>query len=111
MVGMFRWRAGDKTRFFELLLLEEDAQGVALRFKHIGPGWKPWEKDRPLTFRVSQEQKGRAVLRNVLADQSPKRVVYELLGKDRLSVTVEATRDGKPETLKLSFRRDGPTEK
>ena len=111
MMGMFRWRAGDKTRFFEFLLLEEDAQGVAMRFKHVGPGWKPWEKNRPLSFRVSMDRKARAVFSNVVADQSPKRVVYELSGKDRLDVSIESTRGGKPETSKLAFHRKAPAKK
>lgn len=47
MVGAFRLVAGGRARVYELLLIEQDADGdIYYRFKHVGPGWEPWEEER-----------------------------------------------------------------
>ncbi len=47
MVGAFRLVSGGRARVYELLLIEQDADGdIYYRFKHIGPGWEPWEEER-----------------------------------------------------------------
>lgn len=44
LMGMFRWLQGDGVRFYELLAIEAEAQGVVLRIKHFYPGLKGWEE-------------------------------------------------------------------
>jgi hypothetical protein len=106
MLGTFRWMVNDKSSFFEFLLLEEDAEGVVLRFKHFSPGFRPWEKEGPNELRASQPVEGRLVFTNTRKGGSPARMIYERSKDDSLKVTIESMgRSGKPETLGLDFRR------
>ena len=106
MLGTFRWMERGRVRFYEFLLIEEDAEGAVLRFKHFSPKYRPWEKEEPITLRVTQERKGCMVLTNLKEEASPTRVTYTRSGSEDLVVTIESRgKDGKPSTLKLEFKR------
>lgn len=55
LMGMFRWLAGGKVRFFELLTIEPEGDGLLLRIKHFHPGLRGWEeKDQAVLFDLVQ---------------------------------------------------------
>lgn len=51
MLGLFRLFRDGEPEFYELMLLAEDAEGLALKVKHFTPGFSAWEdKDEAVRF-------------------------------------------------------------
>ena len=95
MLGMFRLvtRTTGKTRVCELLMIEQEGQRVVYRFRHFGPGHKPWEeKDKPLVFDLIEVSASKAVFESSV-QTNPKRLTYRLEG-DKLTVHVQGEKDG-----------------
>jgi Domain of unknown function (DUF6265) len=44
MLGMFRWHRNGQPRFYELVALEPEGSGLAIRIKHFDPGLVGWEE-------------------------------------------------------------------
>jgi hypothetical protein len=93
MMGMFRYTKGDRTVFYEFLLIEQTATGPVLRLKHFNPGLIGWEEKAE-------------VFSYPLADLKPRRAVFERPDKQtslifdgtrdrQLVVTLEQVKDGK----------------
>ncbi len=62
IIGMFRWVRDGKVNFYELLAIEEEASGTAMKIKHFSPGLKGWEdKDEAIEFDLVQLDVMRAV--------------------------------------------------
>jgi len=95
MMGMFRLWDEKKVSVYEFLLLEEDPNGLHLRFKHIGPGHKTWEKSGPLEFTLSSAQGSVFVFDSPDPAQSPTRITYAHADEAKLIVTVETVREGR----------------
>lgn len=94
LMGMFRLRGKERTSVYEFLLIEEEADGLYLRFQHIGPGYKVWEKDGPLEFRLTSSDGRLFVFESPDPKQAPTRITYGRLADDKLTVTVETVREG-----------------
>jgi hypothetical protein len=88
MLGMFRLVTGGRPGLYEILLLEEDADGVWMRLRH---------------FRPQMVAQDKLVFENP-TDARPKRITYSLTG-DELTATVETARDGKPVSFSLTMQR------
>jgi hypothetical protein len=74
MVGMFRWLRGDAVRFYELLTVEPQDDGLVWRIKHFKPGLIGWEeKDAAVTLDLVRLGKGEAVF---LMRGDPRWMVY-----------------------------------
>ena len=95
MLGMFRLiaKSTDKTRVCELLLIEQEGEHVVYRFRHFGPGHKPWEEpDKPLVFDLIEVSATKAVFESSV-QTNPKRLTYRREG-DKLTVRVQGEKDG-----------------
>jgi hypothetical protein len=62
MMAMFRWLKDDAVRFYELITLEPEEDGVLMRIKHFSPGLIGWEeKDQSVVFVLVQAEARKAV--------------------------------------------------
>jgi hypothetical protein len=95
MMGMFRLLGEKKTSVFEFLLLEEGPDGLHLRLQHFGPGYKVWEKERPLEFRLTAATDTVFTFESPDPTQSPTRILYAEASPTQMIVTVETIRDGR----------------
>jgi hypothetical protein len=102
MVGMFRLLNGERAGVYELLLLEEESDGVWLRLRHFRSQMVAVEQE-PLKLKLASAAAGKLVFQNPAGDQ-PKRIIYARAG-DELTATVETLRDGKPATFTLKMKR------
>jgi hypothetical protein len=95
MMGMFRLLGEKQTSVFEFLLLEESPEGLYLRFQHFGPGYKVWEKERPLEFRLTAATDKVFTFESPDPTQSPTRILYAKTSPTQMIATVETVRDGR----------------
>ena len=102
MVGMFRMAAGERAGVYELLLLEQEKDGVWMRMRHFRPQMVAMEQE-PIRLKLASAEPGTLVFENP-TDNRPKRVTYAL-AKDDLLVTVETERNGQPSTFAVKMRR------
>jgi uncharacterized protein DUF6265 len=102
MVGMFRLLSNQRPGLYELLILEEEADGVWMRLRHFSPQMVAREQE-PIKLKLTSATAEKLVFENP-ADNRPKRVVYALAG-DELTATVETERNGQPATFSLKMHR------
>jgi hypothetical protein len=102
MVGMFRLMNGERPGLYELLLLEEEADGVWMRLRHFRPQLVAQEQE-PLKLKLTTATMDKLVFENPDGNR-PKRVTYGVAGDD-LTATVETERDGTPVTFSLKMQR------
>jgi hypothetical protein len=105
MVGMWRLVADGKTRIFEVLVLREDEEGVALRLRHFDPALVAREeKDKPLVLRLVQWGPREASFEGPSVSGEPGlvRIRYRRPADDTLVAALE--RPGKPKE-EFSFKR------
>ncbi len=95
IMGMFRLVSGaGRVTVYELLLIEQDGEEIAMRFRHFGPAHKPWEApDKPLTFRVVSLRENEVVFESQQDQNKPRRITYRRAG-DKLSAHVQGVADG-----------------
>ena len=77
MVGVFRLTENDEVTFYELITIDNEANGAVMRLKHFHANLHGWVRFGP--------------------------VDYTLVGDDALNVVVRI--EGQPEPMKLAFRR------
>jgi hypothetical protein len=93
MIGMFRLVvSGDTTRVSEFLMIEQEGDRVAYRFRHYGPRHVPWEKEEPLVFDLVKLADREAVFHSS-EQTNPKRLTYRRVG-DHLTIHVQAEENG-----------------
>jgi len=106
MSGVFRLVREDRAVVYELLLLEQDEDGeIHYRFKHVAPGWEPWE-ETPLEYRLTELAGRKATFRSTAAGPVPNApwwFTYERPAEDRLIVTIHGG-EGEPVVLELTRR-------
>lgn len=91
--GTFRWVRDGKTWMYELMTIEEEAEGVVLRLRHFERNLKPWEAGEALTYPLKSVQENEAVFENPEPGEGhPVRLRYVRDG-DRLVVTLEEEKD------------------
>lgn len=106
LVGMSRLVQNGKAGFFEFILIEQDEQGVALRFQHYNPGYAAWEKNGPLLLDLVETTTGRAVFQSRDPKQSPARMVYSLRDDNGLGVLFDSPEAfGGPISFELLYER------
>jgi hypothetical protein len=104
MSGVFRLVSGGVARVFELLLIEQQGEDVLFRFKHVGPGWEPWE-EKPLTYRLTRLEGRHAFFDNLDGEPlagTPKAFSYARPEEETLVVSIQGW-DG--ETLEIRMTR------
>jgi hypothetical protein len=90
MPGMFRLVRDGRAVVYELVLIEREAEGTFLRFKHVGPGWRPFE-ETPLVYLLSASDGSRVVFENVdpaPPERVPSEVIYERTHPDSLRTEI-----------------------
>jgi len=102
MMGMFRLVSGGKPGVYELLLMEEESDGVWMRLLHFRPQMVAQEQE-PIKMKLTSATAEKLVFENP-AGGRPKRIVYARSGDD-LTATVETEREGKPTAFSLKLRR------
>lgn len=98
MAGVFRLVSNGRARVFELVLIEEEEDGIFLRFKHVGPGWTPWEESA-LEYRLTEVAAERAAFESTAdapTPRAPRRVVYRKEGADTLVAHLVGWEEGDP---------------
>lgn len=95
IMGMFRLVNGEgRATVYELLLIEQDGEHIAMRFRHFGPGHKAWEPlDQPLSFKVVRIGENEVVFENQGQQNKPRRMTYRRAG-DKLTAHVQGIADG-----------------
>jgi len=102
MMGMFRLVSGGKPGVYELILIEEEADGVWMRLRHFQPQMVAREQE-PIKLKLISSANEKLVFENPI-DNKPKRIIYTLVGND-LIATVETERDDKTAAFSLKMRR------
>lgn len=106
MSGVFRLVRENRAVVYELLLIEQDEDdAIHFRFKHVGPGWEPWE-DAPLEYRLTELAERRATFRTTAREPEEGTLewfTYERPDEDRLVVTLYGVEDD-PIVLELKRR-------
>jgi hypothetical protein len=102
MIGMFRLVSGGKPSVYELILIEEEADGVWMRLRHFQPQMVAREQE-PIKLKLTSSANEKLVFENPI-DNKPKRIIYTLVGND-LIATVETERDDKTAAFSLKMRR------
>jgi len=102
MVGMFRHLKDGRTDFFEFMIIEQTAEGPALKLKHFSAGLIGWEdKAQVWTYPLVAISKSEAAFEN--ADGST-RITYRRIGPSALTAVLEQTRNGKKKTEEFHFK-------
>jgi len=104
MMGMFRMYSGDRLIVYEFLLIEEDDDGIFMRFHHFGRNLKIHEEE-PLRLRLTQSSKEELVFENTV-NAEPKSITYTRDGRS-LTVAVKTMRDGTETKFTLHFTKQG----
>jgi len=102
MVGMFRLLNNDRPGLYELLMLEQETDGVWMRLRHFRQQMVAQEQE-PLKLKLISAAADKLVFENP-SDNRPKRIVYAL-SDDELTATIETERNGKAATFSLKMRR------
>lgn len=98
MAGVFRLVSNGRARVFELVLIEQEEEGIFLRFKHVGPGWKAWEENA-LEYRLTELEGERAAFESTAdapTPRTPRQVVYRKDGPDTLVAHLVGWTEGDP---------------
>lgn len=89
MLGAFRLVREKKVHVIEYVMITEEEDRIALRFKHFRPDYTTWEEDRPLEFTLLSVSGHEAVFHSEVLDQnSPRRITYRLSNEGELSAVV-----------------------
>jgi hypothetical protein len=107
IVAMYRSIRADKPTLYELLAIEQDGEGVALRIKHFAPGAglvSQEAKDQSMDHVLVSVGEARAVFVGGTADASV-RITFVKAGPDALTITVERQRDGQPVSTEFKYTR------
>ena len=105
MMGMWRLVKDGKARVYEFLVIEQQAAGPVLTFRHFSPGLVAWEeKDRPLVLPLVRHTDSEAVFDN--GDTAkPLRLTYRRPAPGELVVVLERMEQGKIASTEFRYRR------
>jgi hypothetical protein len=105
MMGMWRLVMGGKVRVYEFLVVEQEASGPVLKFKHFNRGLVGWEeKDQALVLPLVKLTDAEAVFDNGDAAK-PLRLIYKRPSAGELVVVLERMEKGKLEATEFRYRR------
>ena len=106
MVAMYRNVQDGQARLYELLVIEQEGEGVALRIKHFAPGpglVGRQAKDEAVNHKLVRVEAQTAVFEGT--GENPTRVTFTRTSPDALSIVVERMRDGKPVATTFPYTR------
>ena len=94
MIGMFRLVVEGQIRVIEYVMITQEEDRIAYRFKHFRPDYTTWEEDRPLEFTLIGATPTEAVFHSEVPDQhAPRRITYRLVGEAELAAVVAGSDD------------------
>ncbi len=94
MLGAFRLVREEKVHVIEYVMITEEEDRIALRFKHFRPDYTTWETDGPLEFTLISATPREAVFHSEVPDQhAPRRITYRLAGEGELAAVVTGSDD------------------
>ena len=104
LAGVFRWMQADVIHLYEILAIEEEADGLVLRIRHFDPGLVAWEGEAegPKAWRLVELEGRRAVFENP-GMQFPRRIVYERLDDRTLIARIEGRKASGRAELEFRF--------
>lgn len=95
MVAMYRNVQDGQARLYELLVIEQEGDGLALRIKHFAPGTGlvgRQAKDEAVNHKLVRVEGETAVFEGT--GENPNRVIFTRTSPDALTIRVERVRDG-----------------
>ncbi len=105
MVGMFRAVRDGKVRFYEIMVIEQEATGPVFRLKHFNRNLAGWEeKEAPQAYPLASSKPGEAVFESS-DKEKPLRFIYRKTADDSLVIRIESVKDGKPSAQVFQFTR------
>ncbi len=104
MLGVYRLGPESTKPVFEIMLIEEEEQGVMLRLRHFGSKLVPWEKEEPVTLRMTRQAEKEVEFEGV-GQTDLKRLTYRRDPEDRLQINMVFERNGKPSTETATLKR------
>ncbi len=106
MVAMYRNVQDGEVRLYELLVMEQEGEGIALRIKHFAPGAGlvgRQEKDVSVDHRLVALKQQSAVFEGT--GPNPTRVTFTRTSPQALVIRVERMRDGALTGTDFNYRR------
>ncbi len=89
MLGVFRLVVDDKVRVIEYVLITQEEDRIAFRFKHFRTDYTTWEEDGPLEFTLISVSEREAIFHSDVSDQhAPRRITYRLTDEGDLAALV-----------------------
>jgi hypothetical protein len=105
MMGMFRWIREEQVRFYELMTLEPEGEGIVLRIKHFAPGLVGLEaQDAAVTLDLVDESIHVAIFHKRSATEQ-KWLIYRYEGEDAISAYFETAETTATEAEMFHYRR------
>jgi hypothetical protein len=107
MVGMYRSIRDNKATLYEILAIEQDGEGVALRIKHFAPGAglvSQEAKDESANHALVALEPRKAVFAAATAT-GPVRVTFSSPDSSSLTIVVERHREGKPVATEFKYKK------
>ena len=109
IVAMYRSVRNNEAQLYELLAIEQEGDGVALRIKHFapGPGLAGREaKDESINHTLVSLGDRTAVFQGT--GDAPARVSFSSPNPQTLNITVQRMRDGAPVSTEFKYTRITP---
>ncbi|HEU4453404.1 MAG TPA: DUF6265 family protein [Longimicrobium sp.] len=101
MLGMFRYVKDGKGVFYELMSIEQTADGPVLRLRHFSPRLVAWEeKDGATSWPLVELAANRAVFE---MPDGRKRLVYHRTSERAMTITLEERENGAWKSQPFTF--------
>jgi hypothetical protein len=110
IIAMYRSVQNNKATLYELLAIEQEGEGLALRIKHFapGPGLVGQEaKDESANHTLIKLEDRLAIFEGG-TPASPVHVTFRSPDSATLNITVERTRNGAPVSTEFKYKRIPP---
>jgi hypothetical protein len=107
MVGMYRSIRDSKPTLYEILAIEQDGEGLALRIKHFAPGAGlvgQEAKDESMNHALVSIEQRKAVF-EAATPAGPVRVTFSSPDAASLTIVVERQREGKPVATEFKYKK------
>jgi len=104
MVGMFRLGPAGAKPVFEMMLIEEEEAGLMFRLRHFGTKLVAWEKDEPVTMKLTKLADKEATFEPA-GKTDLKRMTYRRESDDKLFIELQHDSDGKVSTTTSTLTR------
>jgi hypothetical protein len=104
MLGMFRYVKDGRGVFYELMSIDQTAEGPVLRLRHFGPGLVAWEeKDGATSWPLVELAANRAVFE---VRDGRKRLTYHRASEGAMTITLEELENGAWKSQPFTFTRE-----